>query len=280
MTIAAGFVHSDGILLCSDSQMESMLGKTEGPKIGVFDFAGGKVAIAFAGHKENALNAVQKCAKTLKRLGEHEDAIAELESTLDTAYQRLVYRDPKYKTSEENNIGYSLLIAFWSKRDNRASLFATEGVALNGVTTPCECRGIGRDLANYIVGPLASETLSEQQALVLAAYVLGRVKYGVPGCGGVSQFVSLRNDGIVVSVTDLVLDEVDRISRIFDTESQHLLFTMANPDQAQFETQLDAFVASMREIRRYWVTFQSNVTSSKYQRLTTTDQSSQPPSRE
>jgi hypothetical protein len=49
MTIAAGFLHADGILLCSDSQMEGAAIKFQAPKIGMFEFLGGKIGFAFAG---------------------------------------------------------------------------------------------------------------------------------------------------------------------------------------------------------------------------------------
>jgi hypothetical protein len=36
MTIAAGFIHADGVLLCSDTQMEGGATKFQAPKIGMF----------------------------------------------------------------------------------------------------------------------------------------------------------------------------------------------------------------------------------------------------
>ena len=84
MTIVAGFVHRDGVLLCADTQMESGAALTHAPKIGAFDFAGGKVAIAFAGNTRSAEVTIQKLAKVLRRLDGHEDVIAEFEGVLDT----------------------------------------------------------------------------------------------------------------------------------------------------------------------------------------------------
>ena len=40
MTIAAGFIHADGILLCSDTQMEGGAIKFQAPKIGMFECLG------------------------------------------------------------------------------------------------------------------------------------------------------------------------------------------------------------------------------------------------
>lgn len=46
MTIAAGFPHRDGVLLCSDSQQVASIAKFYGPKLGFTEIPYGKIAKA------------------------------------------------------------------------------------------------------------------------------------------------------------------------------------------------------------------------------------------
>ena len=58
MTIAARFLHANGVLLCSDTQQESGAAKFHDPKVGVTDIPYGRIAFAFAGHCDFATTAM------------------------------------------------------------------------------------------------------------------------------------------------------------------------------------------------------------------------------
>jgi len=274
MTIAAGFLYDGGVLLCSDTQMESSAALTHGPKIGAFDFVGGKAAITFSGNVRSAEVTVQKFAKVLRRLKGHEDLIAEFESTLDTEYDRLVYRHPDYRTNNEFDLHYSLVFAVWFRDLNSTYLFETDQTRIVAVNTSYRCTGKGRDLADYLVAPLSSADMTEGEALVLAAYMLGQVKAGVSGCGGWSHFRTLRHDGTGELVADRVLTEVERLGSTHDAEARRLLFAMTKSG-SEFEDQLGRFAFSTRAVQGYWRSLSRE--GSLHPQPTTTDQLLQPP---
>ncbi len=277
MTIAAGFLYDGGVLLCSDTQMESGAALTHGPKIGAFDFVGGKAAITFSGNARSSEVTIQKFSKVLRRLQGHEDLIAEFESVLDTQYNRLVYRHPDYRTDNEFGLHYSMIFAVWFRDLNFTYLFETDQTRIVAVDTPYRCTGKGRDLADYLVASLARADMAEGEALVLAAYMLGQVKAGVSGCGGWSHFRTLRHDGTGTLVADRVLSEVERLGSTHDAEARRLLFAMTK-GSTEFEAQLGKFAFNTRAVQGYWHSLSQE--GSLSQQSTIADLSRQPPSRE
>lgn len=53
MTIALGFVHRGGVVLCADTELTAGERKLHGSKIFHFDCAVGRFAFVFAGHVPN-----------------------------------------------------------------------------------------------------------------------------------------------------------------------------------------------------------------------------------
>ena len=96
MTLIAGFRFDRGVLLCSDTQMEGAVMKTNAPKMNIVDFAGGRIAFAFAGHAKKAQAAIQACSLRLNSLKGDDDVLIALGQTLDIQYRRLVHKDPEY----------------------------------------------------------------------------------------------------------------------------------------------------------------------------------------
>jgi hypothetical protein len=255
MTLAAAFIHDSGILLCSDTQMETGTSKSHAPKIGKFEYPGGKIAIAFAGNANNARTTIEKCARVIGKMGEDADVLGEIESIIDAQYRRLVYRHPKYGKAEEFNLHYWLTFAWWRKRDSKTYLLANDQVNFNWAAVRCHCTGIGKDLADYLAEPLFegnSPTLTEESAFILGAYVLARVKDAVPAVGGASQFLSVRNTGEFSEDVEIVLYDLERIAKSFEVESRKLLFTMAADKQEDFEGQLRGFSLTAEKMRSYW----------------------------
>ncbi|MGA2739350.1 MAG: hypothetical protein ABSG65_18155, partial [Bryobacteraceae bacterium] len=89
MTIAAGFVCSDGVVLCSDTLHEGWKYKLHSTKLLHFDCWGAQVGFAFAGATDLAISAIEKCERRLKK-NKPEDFIAALECILDRQYRKSV----------------------------------------------------------------------------------------------------------------------------------------------------------------------------------------------
>jgi hypothetical protein len=82
MTIAAGFVCREGILLCADTEQTAWAMKLHGSKLGHFACPGGIIAFAYAGNTRFAFSAIQKLQKRLQGIPP-EDTLSEVEKVLD-----------------------------------------------------------------------------------------------------------------------------------------------------------------------------------------------------
>ncbi len=235
--------------------MESGTSIQHGPKIAAFDCAAGRVAIAFAGNVTSAVSTIQKCGKLVRKLDAHQDIVAELESVLDGQYRRLVFGHPHYGKDGEFDLHFGLLVSVWLKADGKTYLFASDETKLNSVYAKYHCLGIGKDLGDYIAGPLlydADPPVREESALILAAFMLARVKDTVPGTGGVAQFYSMRHTGEATPNVNMIVDEIQKVSRGYEVESRKLLFSMAGDDESELEDRLKGFGVLARNLMRVW----------------------------
>src|SRR5689334_18082767 len=87
MTIAAGFVCRDSVLLCADTEYRGWATKSHHAKIGSFDCPGGQVAFALAGNTAFAWSAIQKLKKRLEATPPSE-TITIAERVLEKEYRR------------------------------------------------------------------------------------------------------------------------------------------------------------------------------------------------
>lgn len=278
MTIAAGFVHKDGVLLCSDTQQEGGATKFHGPKVGVTDIPYGKIAFAFAGHCDFATTAIQSCVSRLRKVSAA-DTINALTVVVEAEYRRLVFNHPCFLT--DPGIPYWLLISLWQRSTKSTSLWVTQEHSLHSCFEFFRPVGIGTDLANVIVRPFIGDDLTEEGVMALAAYMMARVKDTVSGCGGVSQYIAIRNDGIASSLISIPLEEIEKVAAAYDKAAHSLLLSMNGDDGVRFEAELEQFSNNARNVRELWSKIRkTNPEVRQYLGSTRPDQSSQQPSQE
>jgi hypothetical protein len=257
MTIAAGFLYRDGVLLCADTEVSGWAHTLHASKVVCFDCLGGKIGMAYAGNKNFAVSAIQKCMTKLAST-KPDETFREIERILDKEYRRNVLSHPSQ--SVDSSLAYQMLVSLCSP--SGVSLYCSTQTALVMVTD-YDCIGIGEALAHYLVRPTFTSGMFERQALSLATFVLACVKGSVPGCGGMSQFVAIRKDGTVGQFyagagpgihLPTNTDWLERHSKFFDARARRILFDIPNPDitDGDFEGNLDYFKREMLELRKNW----------------------------
>lgn len=217
-------------------------------KLGMFDCSGGKMAFAMAGNSAFAISAIQKCERKLAESAPN-GVLEDLEVILDEEYRRVVFSHPGYP---DVSLAYWFLIAFWSPGQS-IQLLATHENTLRRVIGH-ECLGIGQDLAQFLIAPAVTEDRNEHETLLLASYMLAKVKEHVPGCGGPSQFLAMRNDGTLTFVDPFRFDQLTQRSAIFDSSARRLFFLAADDSltDSKFEDRLAAFAGLARTMRSMW----------------------------
>jgi 20S proteasome alpha/beta subunit len=222
MTMAAGFLCNDGVLLCADTEHTGWAAKSHHSKVEHFEVSGGKVCFALSGASALAWSAIQKCRRQLQATPSN-DLLTDVETILDAEYRRNVLGHPNYTSFD-----YSLLIGIWTP-DERPQLYFTTATAITEVKD-FQCIGIGGELASYLIRP-GFNGLTLKSATALAAYTLGSVKDSISGCGGMSIYVLLRNDGaigVLTSEHDGATKEVEKYAKVFDFQIKRLLLWMAD----------------------------------------------------
>jgi hypothetical protein len=181
VTIAAGFVHKDGVLLCGDALMEDDYSKEHGWKILTLEGAWGTGRVAFSGTVDYAISAIQKIDRKLKKT-RPSVLLEKLEDYFKEEYAKHVLIHPL--CGEESGPDYDLLFAMRPQKQN-ARLYVTSGTTLHEVTR-FRCIGIGESLATYLLRPYLLGNMREEQVVCLSAYAMGAVKRAIRGCGGLS----------------------------------------------------------------------------------------------
>ena len=250
MTIAAGFVCEEGVVLCADTEHTGWAFKFHDSKLDHFELPGGKIAFALAGHTSFAWSAIQKCRDRLNAIAP-KDIIIELEQILETEYRRNVLDHPSYPDGK-----YYLLIAVWAPAQ-RVALYVTDETCIRKVDG-FECVGVGSELASFIIRPTYARLMPERKALSLAAYALAEVKESIPRCGGMSVYLLLQNDGNVGTLTSFhkgKCEQLEGYSKTYDFITRELLMALTDEEKedADFERYLtETFNQRILQVRHEW----------------------------
>jgi 20S proteasome alpha/beta subunit len=194
MTIAAGFVVQDGVLLCSDSQYSGGI-KLFKKKIFPFSIDDEcSVAFALDGLEGVAKMAIHDCREAIAEMPKRKRTLKSVRTAL-----RVVVRSINKDYVSPDRDGFDLIIALWLKTEAEPKLFATSGKAVNDIYH-YKCIGSGGlYLGHYLVEQ--SRDISEicpmitEHAFLLGSRMLTAAAMFDDGCGGLPVFWLLRKDG-------------------------------------------------------------------------------------
>jgi 20S proteasome alpha/beta subunit len=254
MTIAAGLLCKDAVLLCADS-LYSGTAKIHDKKADHFEYPGGKVVFAVAGNSAYAWSAIKKVKEKLKNVGDPNQTPTLCERVLAREYRSQIFSHPDRE--KDWTLPYWILLAFWSSKHG-IQLYVTSETSMNPVTA-FECIGAGRDLAQYLIKPAFDDWMEPRAAWHLAAYALKAAKENVDGCGGESLFIILEKDGSIgVSSSAMPRSEPQQIEHSFFTYeylTRKLLLSMANPEMDEdtfWNYALKTFAENLMDIKKRW----------------------------
>ena len=249
MTIAAGFVYRDGVLLCSDSQLTTYTSKTDARKLGYSSGPWGVSCVAIAGNGDFATTAAQRMRDELDKLAGPDGVMSTAERVLDRYYRKLVLSNPRHSTLP---LDYSLLLTF-RLPGQAAKLYVTQDTAIREITT-YRCEGIGESLGHYLIRYLWRPDMSEEEIVSLAAYVIASAKNNVKDCGGKTFVGCLRSvDG---SLADYSNEEhvrhIENIYGWYEQEARRFMISHCTVSDDEFKKQLATLTKSSLRIRRLW----------------------------
>jgi 20S proteasome alpha/beta subunit len=189
MTLIAGFLGRDGLLMCADMEEGDGVSKRKIVKLWFRTFGDTAVVLAGSGSAAVIDNAVERIDKALvARLGvSDEDALQDLvDETLRTVHEKYVWPNPRTDHSIQLMVGYS--------HEGKPRLWITQDTVTKPETR-FACAGSGQDLANYLADRLYHPSYSEQQMVLVAAVIFREVKRNVAGVGQGTMMWMLPNSG-------------------------------------------------------------------------------------
>lgn len=186
MTIAAGFVCSDGLLFASDtlySGQEDRFGRkfwpvlTENDTVVIFGGAGTEAGLK----------------RTRDEVGERLVGTTTQREFVETIEAALKYVEEKLQPQP----GYETYALVGIRIDGVTRLYENQAgkCMLNVVDYSSQCVGAGAALGLYFARSLFSESMPIAWAEVVAAHLIKNVKQYMSGCGGDTHLLELPNYG-------------------------------------------------------------------------------------
>lgn len=191
MTIVAGFVCSDGIALCADSEESTDYTRNPVQKLQIEE-KGKPIALAGSGAGDLVDALGEKILRSVTgSLGKTSVEIqADIEAVLADFYDRQIVNHPLPPESRAT----SFLVAFKPDGEGPA-LLRTSGTTTSWVRT-YGVIGSGAIL-NYVVGNVFIPGMTLKAGRVLALLLLSIAKKYVQGCSGFTQLLTIGTDGAV-----------------------------------------------------------------------------------
>ncbi len=197
MTIAIGFICTDGIVLAADRMEYRGVHKVEVKKIVMRKY--GKLSISLAGAGDGELieqffaEVAEEMIRPLAR--------RTLKKIIQSATKKMFDQNIKPLGKEDYDRFMMVRFLIAASHSGQSLLYAAGPVqkcrAIGEIHRYHHTIGIGQYAADPLLGNIHSERLSMLETATIAAYILKRVKEQSPDCGGPSDIVLHGSDGTI-----------------------------------------------------------------------------------
>ena len=195
MTIAAGYVCTNGLVLCADTKMTSTV-RSSGQKAWYRHDGDSSIALVGAGSAILIRLIRNRLFERISPDTNLRDAETLIEQTLRSVYEDHIDKDL------EKNLDVAILVGMRHKRE--CKLFEHDRTAVADVDSFASI-GSGGGIADYL-----SVALFERSTVLatssFASYVLQQCKRFAPNCGGESHIVLIPRDGVTELSTQSRID--------------------------------------------------------------------------
>lgn len=259
MTIAAGFVCDDGVVLCADTELTSTY-KQQGQKLWLHEKANLSVAVSGAGDYTLLKLANDAIRDRLSgNMSGNRVLHSVIEPVIRSIHEDHIDRAPDWRVLQGYDL--ALLVAVKTRRIG-VQLYETSRTGVAEVRD-YRCVGAGSPVANYIAGTMFSPSLSSFWCQAFAAYLIQQTKaYGLD-CGGGSSVVVIRKDGPSVLLPTAKLPQMEKVgNRVHDALGPILFSAATDWAGPDFDAKVRAFQDAVeksrsdmfREMAEFWRT--------------------------
>ena len=194
MTIAAGFVCPDGILLASDTQYSNTgMGLRAGPKLWILDHGDILVVFGGAGSEARLLRTRDEIDRKL-RPGMSRIRVVD---AIDAVLQKV---SGKLRHHADLNMQGLFAVRI---HDDLVLYESQIGVdMLNPIGGGCQCVGYGQGLGWYFASSLFRAGMNLKWAKIVAAYLVKECKTYSEYCGGETHLIEIPRQGPATKIDD------------------------------------------------------------------------------
>jgi 20S proteasome alpha/beta subunit len=262
VTIAAGFVCYDGMILCADTQ-EVIPGytKNETEKIREWKDRGLCIAIAGAGDTELIEALSQRIESKLtggysprevRFTGECREII---EKTLIEFFNTAVRPWATFPRDDRPAMPDLLILLGVSNEVNQYDcLFKTSGTSVRELNPAGECIGTGIMTAKGLIERFYCPFDSLEDSVLIASYILYHAKRWTDGCGGNTHVIvsSAKSDFFGCPFSPAEIKTLENMFEEFDDLTKPLLIGFANPNMrpTTFKSQAKDIQERLSEVKR------------------------------
>jgi len=250
MTIAAGFVCTDGIVVCSDTEHTTTTSISKKRRRKIFDIRPQVRDFVVTGAGDSRL--IRRVAEDLERVFRGQvdlyadDVRSRLEEILAQIHNKHIFAF--YKPTDPNCPSVQILVAI---RDGKQELrlFSSQETVVTMVDD-YEVLGTGADLGDFIADSFYEPNQHVSVVKVIALYMIGQAKRYSQHCGGDTHIYIV--DKKPVKGTVWAAWDESEIIREFQTELKPILLGCRdrNITNEEFESALARFVKGVRDIRQ------------------------------
>jgi hypothetical protein len=252
MTIAAGFLCRDGIVICADTQETyGDLLKINAPKIilkpGNMAASPRRAVFAGAGHGpliDKLAEVAWATVQALPSSAELEVVAATIEASIKETHEEFgrIFQSGQMPQAE---------LIYGINCSGRMGLYRAIGPIVNPIDNHA-CIGIGQYLADYITDRMALQMADSAWSELLSIYLLEQAKEYISGCGGESHVVTIRPNGSLVMMDRMDVSLIGNHLKQLDKYTSTVL--LSSPDLVlqddEYKKRVEMFVGFAATLRK------------------------------
>jgi hypothetical protein len=192
MTIVAGFLSGDVMLLCADMEEGDGYSKREVKKIAHFDGNGWQVDVGGSGPSAVLDLTFKKLKKEFAACSNRDEMASDHEEIIRSVLQKV--HEQYIWPSKVREYAIELLVGINLKDSQEFCLYRTQEYIPQPIESFC-CIGLGAILGNYFASVLHSPSLTRTQMLYEGAFIIEEVREFVSDCGKGTQIELTMKDG-------------------------------------------------------------------------------------
>lgn len=248
MTIAAGFLCDEGIIIAADREVQADADKYEESKIFTLhpDSVDMNPAAVFAG--SGWLDFVKMAVDKISRESAGVSHTYEIETIIEKTILEIHRKHIRYYPTSPKPY-FTLIIGL--RDESGLILLETAGTSIVRVRRQV-CIGAGKTLGSYLSRVLSPTDLSLEATATVATQIIDQVKKNVPECGGMfSEVVILPKHGLVRRLTPSRMLQIEYASRDVSEAIRPLLLSLSDPTltDSEFEVEMERFNIECRKRR-------------------------------